>query len=146
MDETYDERVLQLDEDECWAFLEGHELGRLAFRLADEVHIVPINYAVDGRTLLFRTAPGEKLLAAALGSSVAFEVDEFSDHDARSVVVRGSARRLEEDEAHRCELVPLRPWIGDERYDVVELRPAVVTGRAFHLDRPWLHMSRPDDT
>lgn len=144
MEETYDDRVHRLDDDECWAFLKTQELGRLGFRLDDEVHIVPINYAVDGRTLLFRTAPGEKLLAVVLGSPVAFEVDEFSDDEARSVIVRGRARLLEEDEAHRAELVPLRPWVGNEKYDVVELQPTVLTGRAFSLERPWLRMSRPE--
>lgn len=141
MQETYDGRVLELDDDECWDFLRSQELGRLAFQLAGEIHIVPINYAVDGRTLLFRTAPGEKLLSVVLGTAVAFEVDRFTDEEARSVVVRGSARLLDEEEAHRAELVPLRPWIGTEKYDVVELAPEVTTGRAFHLDRPWLHMA-----
>ena len=145
MEETYDDRVLRLDDDECWEFLKSHELGRLAFRLEDDVHIVPINCAVDGETLLFRTAPGEKLLAVALGSPVAFEVDEYSDDEARSVVIRGRARLLEEDEEHRSELVPLRPWVGKERYDVVELQPVVITGRAFRLERPWLHLSRPEE-
>lgn len=141
MQETYDGHTFELDEDECWEFLRSQELGRLAFQLAGEVHIVPINYAVDGRTLLFRTAPGEKLLSVVLGTSVAFEIDEFTEDQARSVVVRGSVRLLEEDEAHRAELVPLRPWVGTPKYDVVELRPEVTSGRAFRLDRPWLHMT-----
>lgn len=141
MQETYDDRVLELDEEECWEFLRSQEFGRLAFKTIDEVHIVPINYAVDGRTLLFRTVPGEKLLSIVIGTPVAFEVDEISDDErARSVIVRGSARLLDESEAHRSELVPLRPWVGDEKYDVVELAADVVTGRAFRLDRPWLHM------
>jgi len=140
MEETYDDRIAVLDDDECWSFLKSHELGRLAFQLGGDVHIVPINYAVEGRTLLFRTAPGEKLLSIVLGTTVAFEVDDLDEDEARSVVVRGSARLLDEDEAHRAELVALRPWIGGERYDIVELRPDVLTGRAFRLDRPWLHM------
>jgi len=142
MQETYDERVQELTDEECWDFLRSEEFGRLAFRMVDEVHIVPINYAVDGRTLLFRTAPGEKLLSVALGSPIAFEVDRIEDERARSVIIRGSARLLGEDEAHRAETVPLRPWVGTEKYDVVEISPEVVTGRAFQLDRPWLHMMR----
>jgi len=104
------------------------------------VHIVPINYAVDGRTLLFRTAPGEKLLSVVIGTPIAFEVDEWTEERASSVVVRGDARLLPEDEAHRAELVPLRPWVGSEKYNVVEIAPQVTTGRAFRLDRPWLRM------
>ncbi|QIK74995.1 pyridoxamine 5'-phosphate oxidase family protein [Nocardioides piscis] len=139
-----DEAVTALTTEECWEMLEQEEFGRIAFRLVDEVHITPINYAVDGRSLLFRSAEGEKLLAIVMGSEVAFEVDHYNDDFARSVVVRGAARLLPEDEAHRAENVPLRPWVAEEKYNVVELQPRVVSGRAFHLSRPWLHL-RPHD-
>mgnify|MGYP001578213793 CR=1 FL=1 len=116
---------------------------RLAFRLVDEVHITPINYAVDEGTLLVRTAEGNKLLSVALGSGVAFEIDEHDEETARSVVVRGTPRLLGEDEAHRAENVPLRPWVGTHKYNVVEILPEVVTGRVFTLSRPWTHL-RPE--
>jgi nitroimidazol reductase NimA-like FMN-containing flavoprotein (pyridoxamine 5'-phosphate oxidase superfamily) len=133
-----------LDDDECWDFLDKEEFGRLAFRMADEMHIVPINYAVESRTLLFRTAPGDKLLAVAMGGEVAFETDRIEPERATSVVVRGRARILGEDEAHRAELVALRPWVGSHKYEVVEIAPEHVSGRSYQLDRPWLHMLRPD--
>ena len=65
--------VRKLDRDACWEFLRGHEFGRLAFHLAGEVHITPINYAVDGQTLLFRTSEGNKLLGVVMNDDVAFE-------------------------------------------------------------------------
>ena len=136
-----DDVVTELSQDECWEMLREEEFGRLAFRLVDEVHITPVNYAVDHGTLLFRSAGGNKLLAVAMGSDVAFEIDRYDDEHARSVVVRGSARQLGEDEEHRAENVPLRPWVGTPKYNVVEITPRVVTGRAFHLNRPWLHLS-----
>lgn len=139
-----DDVDVELTQDECWELLRSHELGRLAFTVVDEQHLTPINYAVDGQTLLFRTAPGSKLLAVALGAQVAFEIDELDDDAAVSVVVRGRARHLPEDEAHRAENVPLRPWVGEGKYDVVEIAPEVVTGRRFQLSRPWLHL-RPED-
>ena len=135
-----DDVVTVLGPDECWQMLREEEFGRLAFRLVDEVYITPINYAVDHDTLLFRTTGGNKLLAVAMGSEVAFEIDRYDDETARSVVVRGSARILPEDEEHRAENVPLRPWVGTPKYDVVEISPRVVTGRAFELSRPWLHV------
>lgn len=130
--------------EECWEMLRAHEFGRLAFAVIDEQHITPVNYAVDGigtdSTLLFRTAPGTKLFAVELGGEVAFEIDAFDDESAASVVVRGPARRLPEDEAHRAESLPLRPWIGGARFDVVEIVPTAVTGRRFDLTRPWLSL------
>ena len=130
---TKDDPVVELSTEECWELLEAEEFGRLAYRLVDEVHLVPINYLLDGRAILFRTASGNKLLAAALHSDVAFEIDWHDDLAAWSVVARGRLRRLEEDEEHRIDDLPLHTWLPTLRYDVVELVPDVVTGRRFRL-------------
>lgn len=132
-----------LEADECWELLRSKEFGRLAFHLADEVQITPINYAVDHDTLLFRTAEGSKLLGIVMNADVAFEIDEYDDRCARSVVVKGRARLLDEHEAHRSENIPLRPWVDpDQKYNVVEIAPTQVTGRQFDLTRPWLRISQ----
>jgi uncharacterized protein len=78
-----DDAVTDLSAEECWDMLRSEEFGRLAFRLVDEVHITPINYAVEGGTLLFRTAEGDKLLGVVMGAGVAFEVDRFDGESAR---------------------------------------------------------------
>jgi nitroimidazol reductase NimA-like FMN-containing flavoprotein (pyridoxamine 5'-phosphate oxidase superfamily) len=136
---TEESPVEELSLEECWQLLELEEFGRLAYRLVDEVHLVPINYAVDAGTLLFRTTSGNKLLAAALHSDVAFEIDWHDDLAAWSVVVRGQLRRLHEDEQHRIEGLRVQPWVPTLKYDVVELTPVSVTGRRFYLRR-----SEPD--
>ena len=138
------EVVTVLGTDECWEALRADEFGRLAYVLGDEVGLVPVNYAVDdaapdGPTLLFRTAEGSKLLGILLHPQVVFEIDRYDEHEAASVIVRGRARRLEEDEAHRAEQLPLRPWVPTLKYDVVEIVPEELSGRRFLLDRPWLH-------
>jgi len=84
-----DEPIGMMTTEQCWDMLRTHEFGRLAYHLAGEVHLTPINYAVDHDTLLFRTAEGSKLLAVEMNPDVAFEIDEFDEHHARSVVVRG---------------------------------------------------------
>ena len=139
-----EEPVGVMTTEECWEMLRSQEFGRLAFHLAGEVHLTPINYAVDHDTLLFRTAEGSKLLGVEMNPDVAFEIDEFDEHHARSVVLRGVARHLGEDEEHRAENVPLRPWTPTLKYDVVEIRPTEISGRSFELSRPWLHMI-PED-
>ena len=135
-----EEQVGVMTTEECWEMLRANEFGRLAFHLAGEVHLAPINYAVDHDTLLFRTAEGSKLLGVEMNPDVAFEIDEFDEHHARSVILRGVARHLGEDEEHRAENVPLRPWVATLKYDVVEIRPTEISGRSFELSRPWLHM------
>lgn len=143
-----------MSDEGCWDFLRSHEFGRLAFHLGGQVHIAPINYAVHhdpatGRkTLLFRTAAGGKLEGVVANDDVAFEVDEYDSEHAASVIVRGRARMLEEHEEHRADNVPLRPWVGSSKLEVmehhfVEIDITELSGRRFELNRPWLHM-RPE--
>lgn len=130
--------ISELTADECWEMLRSHSFGRLAFHLGPEVHLTPINYAVEGRKLLFRTAPGNKLVGVTMNSDVVFEIDEYDAVSARSVIVRGVARRLDEDQQHRADEVPLRPWVPTQKYEVVEIDPDEITGRAFYLDTAGL--------
>ena len=132
--------VRVLSDEECWELLSTHELGRLGFHLLEQVHVVPVNYAVDEETLLFRTAEGSKLLGVVMHGDVVFEIDDHDEHDAWSVVVRGVAQLLDEASAHRADNLPLRPWVDNPKYNVVEIVPTEITGRAFRLHRPWLHM------
>lgn len=133
--------VTTLTEDTCWEMLHGQEFGRLAFHLADEVHLVPINYAVDAaRRIVFRTAEGSKLLGLTMNADVAFEIDEYTEEEARSVVIRGRARQLEGHEEDETELLPLRPWVNTAKFNVIAIEVDEITGRRFGLTRPWLHM------
>jgi nitroimidazol reductase NimA-like FMN-containing flavoprotein (pyridoxamine 5'-phosphate oxidase superfamily) len=132
---TEEQPVEELLVEECWELLHGEEFGRLAYRLVDEVHMVPINYSTDAGTLLFRTGSGNKMLAAALGADVAFEIDWHDDRVAWSVVVRGRLRRLHEDEVHRVEDRLVEPWVAPLKYEVVQLLPESITGRRFRLRR-----------
>src|SRR3954451_2641751 len=99
---TEEQPVVELSEPECWELLGRLGIGRLAYHLVDEVHVVPVNYAVDDRdgtpTLVFLTAEGNKLLAAELRSAVALQIDELGgrsdDHVAWSVLVRGRLQHL----------------------------------------------------
>ena len=86
-----------LAEKECWARLAATELGRMAYHLADEVHIAPVNYAVEDGRIIFRTAEGSKLLGVVMNEDVAFEIDHVDDDRERawSVVARGKASLLE---------------------------------------------------
>lgn len=133
--------VKQLSTDECWDFLRAQEYGRLAFHLADEVHIVPINYAVDDdHRIVFRTAEGSKLLGLTMNADVAFEIDEFNDDMARSVILRGRAQQLEGRDADATDQLPLRPWVDTAKFNIIAIEVDELSGRSFELSRPWLHM------
>ncbi|HEY0951171.1 pyridoxamine 5'-phosphate oxidase family protein [Nocardioides sp.] len=130
-----DQPMVELTVEECWDLLAGAEVGRLAYRLVDEIHLVPINYAVEDRVILFRTAAGNKLLAAEMESEVAFEIDWVGEDSAWSVLARGHLRHLDESEEDRLSDLQKHPWVPSLKYDHVALAPAVVTGRRFLLSR-----------
>ena len=126
--------VTELAADDCWSLLRDHSLGRIAASAAGTVDIFPINYAVDGETIVFRTAPGTKLLELAINDRVAFEIDGHTATEAFSIVVKGVAERLErQTEIDEAETLGLTPWIPTLKYRWVRIHPTEVTGRRFAL-------------
>ena len=53
--------VVFLSDRECWDRLAEQQLGRLVTRVGDVLDIFPVNYIVDGESLVFRTGEGSKL-------------------------------------------------------------------------------------
>lgn len=125
---------------ECWDLLGDKEFGRLAYQLDGEVHIAPINYAIDGRRLLFRTAEGNKLLGVLQNAEVVFEVDDIGTEWAASIVLRGNASELDREEALWADQLRLRPWVRSEKQHVVAISPTEVSGFKFRLHQPWQSM------
>jgi uncharacterized protein len=130
--------VSVLSEDECWQLVNGAEVGRLAFAVAGEPEIFPVNFIVDGRALLFRTAEGTKLAGLTVSSRVAFEVDGFEPDsgEAWSVVLKGQAERLDHfPDIYAAEDLPIFPWEASPKQWIVRVVPAKVTGRRFTIVR-----------
>jgi nitroimidazol reductase NimA-like FMN-containing flavoprotein (pyridoxamine 5'-phosphate oxidase superfamily) len=127
--------VAALAEDEAWEFLRRHQFGRLAYHLVGEVHIVPLNYAVSQRYVLFRTAPGSKLLGIVMNENVAFEVDRVDDDNATSVVVRGVASLLRDTAADRADALLVPSWVPTDKDEIVAIDVREISGRKFQLDR-----------
>jgi nitroimidazol reductase NimA-like FMN-containing flavoprotein (pyridoxamine 5'-phosphate oxidase superfamily) len=124
--------VAILDEAECWSRLSQEQVGRLALAISHRVDIFPINYVVHRGAIYFRTAPGSKLLELAANPDVAFEIDRFDEHTAFSVVVRGTAERLElGSEIEEAELSGLITWIPTVKDRWVRILPTEVSGREF---------------
>ncbi|MFV0319650.1 MAG: pyridoxamine 5'-phosphate oxidase family protein [Microbacterium sp.] len=124
--------VTTLTEAQCIGRLAQHELGRLVTRVTDVLDIFPVNYALDGHDIVFRTAEGSKLYELTVNDEVLFEVDAYTDADAWSVVVRGRARRLTTSaEVAAADRLPLAPWIPTLKYNFVRITPTSMTGRAF---------------
>ena len=126
--------ITELTADQCWQLLRSRDLGRIAVSAAGMVDIFPINYAVDGESIMFRTAPGTKLLELAINDRVAFEIDDHDEHEAWSVVMKGHAERIErQSEMDAAEKLGLTPWIPTLKYRWVRIWPSELAGRRFSL-------------
>src|SRR5262245_24263886 len=86
--------ITVLSEQESWSLLAGVTLGRVVTTAAGKPEIFPVNFVAKRPTVLFKTAPGTKLLTAALNREVAFEADDHNFQEGWSVIVRGFARVL----------------------------------------------------
>lgn len=121
-----------LTEDDCWALLEAHHVGRLGVSIMNQPEIFPVNYVVDDRTIVFLTAEGTKFAAAVLGQGVAFEIDAADPlfHTGWSVLVRGHAEEIERmDELAAAQRLPLAPWSAGRKTRFVRVVPRAVSGR-----------------
>ena len=129
-----DDVVTTLDEERCWELLESHEFGRLAFAVANDPDICPVNYCARNRKLYIRTAAGSKLLSVTINHKIAFEFDHVRPTEAMSVIIYGRARELDTDEEREFfESLPLRPWVPTEKYHYLEITPDEISGRRFKL-------------
>jgi nitroimidazol reductase NimA-like FMN-containing flavoprotein (pyridoxamine 5'-phosphate oxidase superfamily) len=125
--------IRAISTDECWQRLAGHpaKIGRVGVGGASP-DIFPVNYVVDGRTIVFRTAEGKKLSAVGRGERVVFEVDDI-DPEWRhgwSVVLRGFAEHVTDgDELARLRDLPLQAWDPTPKPAYVRIQTHLVSGR-----------------
>lgn len=130
-----------LSRDECLHLLGTQTVGRVVVVDHRTPHIVPVNYALDGDAIVFRSGLGTKLDAASR-SNVAFEVDFLDDiaHTAWSVVVHGWAQEVTafDDPALLARLGALRiePWADFEKPYVVRIVGHSITGRRIARREP----------
>ena len=129
-----DEPVTLLPEDESWGLLGSVALGRLVADVAGEPEIFPVNFVLQDRTVLFRTAEGTKLFAAVMSSPVAFEADDHNVAEGWSVIVKGRAQVLNTDaQIRKAERAQLRPWVATLKLHYVRVIPSEITGRRFRF-------------
>lgn len=82
---------------DCWRLLREASVGRLAITVYCHPDVFPVNYKVDGESLVFRTGSGTKQEALDADPVIAFEVDRVSAEFGPpwSIVVKGQAQKAE---------------------------------------------------
>jgi nitroimidazol reductase NimA-like FMN-containing flavoprotein (pyridoxamine 5'-phosphate oxidase superfamily) len=123
--------------DEALRLLErgGQSVGRLVITLGGEPVVFPLNYAIDGDAVVFRTQVGTKLTGITR-SLATFEVDDIDSSGAGwSVAFEGVAQEvLDADPAalrSRLAAIDLETWPGGDRPHVVRIIPYRVHGTAW---------------
>src|SRR5246127_3915779 len=131
---TTDDGVTILPQHECWDLIAGVTLGRLVTSVDGQPEIFPVNYIVQHRTVLFRTAEGTKLVSTAMNNRVAFEADDHNVAEGWSVIVKGHAQVLKTDsEIEKAERAELFPWTATQKDHYIRVNPSEVTGRHFRF-------------
>jgi nitroimidazol reductase NimA-like FMN-containing flavoprotein (pyridoxamine 5'-phosphate oxidase superfamily) len=136
----------ELNAQECADLIKDGGVGRVAFCTAAGAQIYPLSFTVDGRSIVFRTAPYGVLGTFGWGEGVAFEVDhlDWSTRQGWSVVIKGEAGIIEDagdiDRLVEDGRVP-RPWAKGTRSIFVRLPWKEITGRV--VGEEWLSSSPP---
>ena len=120
-----------LGREQCEALLRTQQIGRVGV-CSGRPGVFPVLYALLDDEVVFRTAPGEKLIAAALHREVVFEIDSYdiATRSGWSVNVLGNAEEIvDPDELARAEALDLHPWAGEVRDRYVRIRTVELSGR-----------------
>lgn len=134
-----DDGLELLTEVECRERLAEADVGRVGISVGALPAIFPVNYAFLDGWILFRTAPGSKLAAAAGGAVVAFEVDDYqrADRSGWSVLAIGRAEVVHDlGVTFRVLAAQLEPWAAGMRSNIVRIDPEFVSGRRIRHARP----------
>ena len=132
-----DQSIETLSPDECFLLLESRDLGRIAFSIDGQPEVFPINYAMEGQIVVFRTAPGTKLDHVP-EVRLAFEGDDWDPKlgIGWSVVVKGLAEEVTGNLGRTAEHIrqaPVHPVAPGERWHWLAIRPSEMSGRRFKV-------------
>jgi uncharacterized protein len=122
----------EIGQDECFRRLATAKVGRVALCTEEGPTIIPVNFALDGETIVLRTTSYTLLADHAVGP-MAFEVDDLEPAVmfGWSVLVVGHAMPIEDvDESSRLRASGiLEAWAPGSRNLFIRITPKQVTGR-----------------
>ncbi|TCO20396.1 pyridoxamine 5'-phosphate oxidase-like protein [Kribbella steppae] len=117
---------------ECLRLLRTVPFGRLVFTEGGLPAVRLVNFFVDGDTLVYSTASGEKLRAAQRGDVVAFEVDDvdLERHLGWTATAVGHLSVVPDDERPEVlRTIPLHSWAPHSDKYLIRLGLESLTGR-----------------
>ena len=140
----YGRTLRTLSPAECLELLEAGGIGRVGFASAEGIMMLPVNFALAGKTIVFRTAP-DTLLALYANAQVSFEVDRLDEALCQgwSVLVHGHARTVTDERAVKRleDETRLDPWAPGARDVYVRVTPTRISGR--RIQSRWASAPAP---
>lgn len=122
---------------ECRRLLAPGGVGRVAFATGRGISVLPVNFAMAGGDVVFRTGEGTGLDGHA-DRGMAFEADHIDEALSQgwSVLVNGHANRVRalEDLRFLRRNAGISPWAGGEREVYIRLTADTISGRRIRAD------------
>lgn len=126
--------ITELTEADAWQLLGSAPVGRLATVMDRQPDVFPVNFVLDGDSVIFRTAEGSKFLQLIVNSRVAFEADGWDQTDGWSVVIKGAAHEVtDKDDLTRIARLHLKPWVQTVKSHVIRIAADEIEGRRFRF-------------
>lgn len=133
----------KLTDDECLRLIAAGGVGRVAFDSPAGPTILPVNYVLHDNSVIVRTAVGGPLDAnlrtgvRGVEFKIAFEIDRIDEtaQEGWSVLIRGAAHHVSDDEQAAAAASGVRPWAGGERELYLRITPTEITGRRIRHTR-----------
>jgi nitroimidazol reductase NimA-like FMN-containing flavoprotein (pyridoxamine 5'-phosphate oxidase superfamily) len=124
-------RNIEIPSGECLGLLGSVSVGRIAWVHGDVPRILPVNHRILNGQVMIRTGEGSDLATQAVGSAVAFEVDnvDFVHLTGWSVVVNGVCRLLDDARIRDLALESLTSWVEGAKAVVLTIESTSMTGR-----------------
>lgn len=125
-----------LDEAECTKLLGFSHVGRVALSIGALPAIYPVNYIVDGQTIVFCTCTGADLSGAAHNAVLAFEAGHIdpTGHGGWSVMAVGLATEIVDPETRlKLAFAEHAPWLPSDSARLFRLPLELVSGTRFAL-------------
>jgi nitroimidazol reductase NimA-like FMN-containing flavoprotein (pyridoxamine 5'-phosphate oxidase superfamily) len=132
-----DRVIEELDEDQCLNLISAGGIGRIAYTGRFGPAVLPVNYALQGGTIVFRTAehgPLDEDLRTGIANAdykVAFEIDDIDPAATRgwSVLIQGPAHHVTGADEEAARQTGVETWAPGDRELFVRIVPSRITGR-----------------
>lgn len=132
--ETDHNGLMVLPRGQCLRLLRRSRIGRVVVSVGALPAAFPVNFAMLGEDVVFRTAPGTKLSAAVDGAVVGFQVDRIDPvlESGWSVLIQGTSSLITDpEELEQARRLHLRTSAPGDRPHYVRVQSEFVSGRRF---------------